>query len=258
MVKCHTQLMETNITETKLNLIAKKAKENPELKFNALMHHFNLDYLLACFKNLENKKAPGIDGRSKESYTEEEIKSILAVKAEEIRTGKYRPQSVKRVYIKKENGKSRPLGLPTIVDKAIQLAARNILEAIYEADFLDNSYGYRPNKDAHMALKSVNHMIMQNKINWIIDADIKGFFDHLDHHWLMECLAQRISDQRFKSLIFKMLKSGILENGSFQQAEAGAPQGGIVSPVLANIYLHYVLDLWFELVVKKELAVKCN
>jgi group II intron reverse transcriptase/maturase len=243
-----------NITETKLNLIAKKAKDEPTIKFNALMHHFNLEYLLVCFKNLENKKAPGIDKRTKESYTEQEIKEALALKVSEIQRGKYQPQPVKRVYIKKENNsKMRPLGMPTVIDKTIQLATRNILEAIYEADFLDCSYGYRPNRDAHQALKTVNHMLMQNKVNWVIDADIKGFFDNLDHHWLMECLAQRISDQKFKGLVFKMLKSGILENGSYQATEVGTPQGGIVSPVLANIYLHYVLDLWFELVIKKEL-----
>jgi RNA-directed DNA polymerase len=246
--------MENNITETKLNLIAKKAKENSGLKFNALMHHLNLEYLLACFNNLENKKAPGIDGRTKESYSKGEIIKVLTEKVKEIQTGKYRPQPVKRIYIKKENSpKQRPLGLPTVIDKTIQLATRNIIEAIYEADFLENSYGYRPKRSAHDALKAINHMVMQNRVNWIIDADIKGYFDNIDHHWLMECLAQRIDDKRFKSLIFRMLKSGIMENGSIRATDKGTPQGGIISPVLANIYLHYVLDIWFERVAKKEL-----
>jgi len=246
--------MENNITETKLNLIAEKAKENPELKFNALMHHINLDYLLVCFNNLENKKAPGVDNRTKESYSKAEITKVLTEKVKEIQTGKYRPQPVKRIYIKKENStKQRPLGLPTVVDKTIQLAIRNILEAMYEANFLEKSYGYRPKRGAHQALQAINHMIMQNKVNWIIDADIKGFFDNINHHWVMECLSQRIDDKRLKSLIFRFLKSGIIENGNIRATNKGTPQGGIISPILANIYLHYVLDIWFERVVKKEL-----
>jgi len=246
--------MDNNIA-TKLNLIAKKAREDKKLKFTSLIHHIsNTEHLLACFKDLKQGKAPGIDHRTKESYTNSEIKQTLIQTASQIKQRKYKPQPVKRVYISKENSsKQRPLGLPTVVDKTVQQACKNILEPIYEPNFQNCSYGYRPNRNAHQALKAVNHLIMQKKVNWIIDADIKGFFDHINHYWMMECLSQRIKDPRFKSLIFKFLKSGIFQENKYHKTEQGTPQGGIISPVLANIYLHYVLDLWIEKAAKKEL-----
>lgn len=242
-----------DITETKLTMIAKKAREDTELKFISLIHHINEQHLLSCFKDLKQGKSPGIDQRTKESYTDKEIKETLAQTVADMKANTYRPQPVKRVYIQKENNKQRPLGLPTVIDKTVQLAAKHILEAIYEPNFLTCSYGYRPQRDAHQALKAVNHMIMQKKINWIIDADIKSFFDNIDHYRMMECLSQRIKDPRFKSLIWKFLKSGIFQEGTYQPTERGTPQGGIISPVLANIYLHYVLDLWCEVEAKKEI-----
>lgn len=248
-------VMEYTNTATKLNLIAKKAREDKGLKFTALLHHLNADYLLACFKDLKQGKAAGIDQRTKESYTQEEINQALSQTADKIQQKKYCPQPVKRIYIKKQGSpKHRPLGLPTVVDKVVQLAIKNILERIYEPSFLDCSYGYRPGRDAHQALKAVNHLIMQKKINWIIDADIKGFFNNLNHHWMMECLEQRIKDRRFNSLIYKFLTSGIIQENQYQPTRQGTPQGGIISPVLANIYLHYVLDIWFEKIVKRQLA----
>lgn len=247
-------VMEQNIA-TKLNLIAKKAREDKGLKFTSLIHHIsNLEHLLACFDDLKRGKAAGIDYRTKESYTSEEIRKALTQVVDKLRQRKYRPQPVKRIYINKENStKQRPLGLPTVVDKIVQLACKNILERIYEPNFLNCSYGYRPNRDAHQALKAVNHLIMQKKVDWLIDADIKGFFDNLDHYWMMECLSQRIKDPRFKSLIFKFLKSGIMQEGKYYPTGQGTPQGGIISPILANIYLHYVLDLWFEKVAKQQI-----
>ena len=244
-----------NITATKLILIAEKAKEDKGFKFTSLIHHVsNLEHLLACFQDLKRGKAPGIDGRTAESYTPEEIKETLAQTVASMKVNKYRPQPVRRVYISKENStKQRPLGLPTIVDKTVQLASKNILESIYEADFLDCSYGYRPKRDAHQALLAVNHLIMQKKVNWIIDADIKGLFDHLDHYRMMDCLSVRIKDPNFKSLIWKFMKSGIFQEGAYYPTEEGTPQGGIISPILANIYLHYVLDLWFEKAARKRL-----
>jgi group II intron reverse transcriptase/maturase len=241
-------------TATKIILIAQKARENTSLRFISLMHHLNPEYLLACFEDLKRKRAPGIDGRTMESYAPEEIKTLLNQTVVKIKSKEYQPQPVRRTYIEKPGtSQKRPLGLPTVIDKVIQTALKNILEAIYESNFLDCSYGYRPQRDAHQALKAVNHMIMQKKINWILEADIKGFFDNLDHHWMMECLSQRISDPNFKSLIYKFLKSGVLEKNLYQPTEQGTPQGGIVSPVLANIYLHYVLDLWFEKSAQKEI-----
>lgn len=239
-------------TETKLILITEKAKDL-QLKFTSLKHLLDTKYLLACFKDLKQGKAAGIDWRTKESYATEEMEQTLEEAVVQMKTNKYRPQPAKRAYISKDNGEKRPLGIPTVIDKTIQLATKNILETIYEPLFLDFSYGFRPNRNPHQALKAVNHMIMQKKINWIIDADIENFFDNVDHKWIMECLSQRISDPRFKSLIYKFLKSGVMEEGIYHQTNTGTPQGGIISPILANIYLHYVLDLWFEKVVKKEL-----
>jgi len=147
----------------------------------------------------------------------------------------------------------RPLGIPTVMDKLVQLAMTRILSAIYEQDFLPVSYGYRVGKDAHEALKEINHMIMGQKLNYIIDADIEGFFDQLNHKWLMKCLSERISDPHFKRLIWKFLTSGAMEEGKYFSTKEGSPQGGIISPILANIYLHYVLDLWFEKKLKQSL-----
>jgi RNA-directed DNA polymerase len=246
--------MSNNKTATKLDLIAKLAYEDKQLKFTSLMHHLNPEYLLSCFDRLKQGKAPGIDYRTKESYSKEEIKQAIEQAVIDLKNRQYRPQPVKRTLIDKPGTtKKRPLGIPTVIDKVIQLAVKDILEAIFEPNFLNCSYGYRPNRGAHQALKAVNHMIMQGKINWIIDADIKGFFDHLDHYWLMESLTQRIKDQRFKSLIWKFLKSGIVQQDQYQPTNQGSPQGGIISPVLANIYLHYVLDLWFEKAAKQQI-----
>jgi len=246
-------VMKQNIA-TKLNLITEKARQDKELKFTSLIHHIsNLEHLLACFKDLKQNKVAGIDYRTKESYSKEEIKKVLTQVSKKIKQRTYRPQPVKRIYINKENNKQRPLGLPTVIDKVVQSAIKNILERIYEPNFLNCSYGYRPNRNAHQALKAINHLIMQKKINWVIDADIKGFFDNIDHYTMMDCLSQRIKDPRFKSLIFKFLKAGIMEQGNHQSTEQGMPQGGIISPILANIYLHYVLDLWFKVIAKKQL-----
>ncbi len=239
---------ETN-TATKLILIAKIAKERKTQKFISLMHLLNAEYFYECFKELKKRKAAGIDGRTVESYSEVEIKQILSQTVEAIRQKKYHPRPVRSVDIAKDNGKTRSLGIPTVVDKVVQLAMTKILTAIYEPSLLDVSYGYRPERDAHSALKAVNHMIMQKKVNWIIDADISGYFDNIDHTWMMRCMSEKISDPNFKSLIMRFLKAGVMRENIFQRLEKGTPQGGIISPALANIYLHFVLDLWFE---KKE------
>jgi len=182
-------------TKAKLSLIIKKAAENHTLKFTSLIHLLNdEEYLCECFKELERGKAAGVDTRTKESYTEAEIKLAIAEVAQAMKARKYRPQPVRRVFIPKSNGKLRPLGIPTVMDKVIQLAVAKILEPIFEPLFLNSSYGYRPNRNAHEALKAVNDMLMGQKANWVVDADIQSFFDNVSHDWMLECLKQRISD----------------------------------------------------------------
>ena len=238
-------------TATKLVLIAKKAQEQPQLKFTSLLHHVNVDFLKDCYKQLKRGKAAGVDGRTLESYTEEEIGLAIEETVERMKQKKYRPRPVRRVYINKANGGKRPLGIPTVVDKVVQMACAKILSNIFEPTFLPVSYGYRPRRNAHECLKEINHMVMGKKVNWIIDADIKGFFDHVDHTWMMRCLSERIVDPNFKRLILKFLKAGVMEEGQIRETRKGTPQGGIISPILANIYLHYVLDLWFTVYKKR-------
>lgn len=240
-------------TVTKLVLIAKKANEERKAKFSRLIYLLNEEYLDECYKMLKKGKAAGVDGRELESYTEREAKQAILDMVGKLKSRKYQPLPVKRVNIPKGSGKLRPLGIPTVMDKVVQLGIARILQSIYEQDFLPVSYGYRVGKDAHQCLKEINHMIMGKKVNYILDADIEGFFDHLDHKWLMKCLSERITDTPFKRLIWKFLKSGVMEEGKFLPTKEGSPQGGIISPILANIYLHYVLDLYFERKMKQNL-----
>ena len=237
--------------ETKLARIAQIAKERPKEKFTSLAHLIDEDMLLECHKELSGSKAVGIDEVTQTKYAvniQENIKRLH----ESLKNKTYIPQPVRRVYIPK-SGKSklRPLGIPAYEDKIVQLAISKILTAIFEQDFMDFSYGFRPKRSAHDALKNLNEMIMTKKINWIVDADIRGFFEHVDHKWMMRCLEERISDTSLLRLIARILKSGVMENGEIIPTEEGTPQGGIISPILANIYLHYVLDLWFARVMKK-------
>lgn len=243
-----------NTTKFKLTLIAKKARELPKLKFTSLMHLLNIEYLQECFAELKAHKAPGVDGRTLESYSEKEITEALTQVVADLKGHTYRSSPVRRVNIPKPNGKIRPLGIPTVIDKTLQLACAKILERIYEPLFLNLSYGFRPKRNAHQALAAVNHMVMGQKVNWIIDADIQSFFDNVNHEWLMKCLEQRIVDPNFLRLIRKFLKAGVMTEGKVEAVAQGTPQGGIISPILANIYLHYVLDLWFTVKEKKELT----
>lgn len=246
---------ETEIdTAFKLTLISKRAKGKPQTEFTSLMHLLDAKYLKEGYGELKRGKAAGIDGKVVEGYTEAEITLAIEETILNLKKRTYRPQPVRRVYIGKANGEKRPLGIPTVMDKVIQQGVAKILEAIYEPTFLNISYGFRPGRNAHECLKELNHKIMGRKVNWVIEADIKGFFDHVDHEWMMRSLAEKIVDTPFKKLIERMLKAGIMEDGQYKRSQAGTPQGGIISPILANIYLHYVLDLWFEKAEKKELA----
>lgn len=192
---------------------------------------------------LKKHAAPGVDGETWHDYAvnfEQRIDELHG----RLHRGSYRAQPSKRVYIAKADGKQRPLGIMALEDKIVQQATRTILEQIYEIDFLGFSYGYRPKRSAHDALDALVVAIKQRKVNWILDADIRGFFDNINHDWLMRFLEHRISDQRMLRLLKKWLRAGVFEDGVRSQTEVGTPQGAVISPLLANVYLHYVLDLW--------------
>jgi group II intron reverse transcriptase/maturase len=237
---------------TKLMSLTLRAKEDSKCKFISLAHILTEDFLKGCFGELKRDKASGIDGVKIEDYEvnlEENLKDLVG----RLKSKSYRPQPIKRVYIPKPNGKRRPLGIPAIEDKIVQMGLKKILEAIFEADFIDVSFGFRPNKNCHSALAALNKIIITKPVNSVVDMDIKEFFDTIDHNWLMKCLRQRIKDTALLRLIARLLKAGVMEEGKFIETDRGTPQGGILSPLLANIYLHYILDLWFERVVKKQL-----
>jgi len=238
--------------ETKLARIAQIAKERPKERFTSLAHLLNEEMLMQCHNELKSNKAVGVDKVTKKEY-EEHLKANIKRLHESLKNKTYIPQDVRRVYIPKSGSqKGRPLGIPAYEDKIVQLAISKILTAIYEQDFMEFSYGFRPQRSAHDALRKLNEIIMTKKINWIVDADIQGFFEHVDHKWMMRCLEVRIADTSLLRIIARILKTGIMENGVTITNEEGTPQGGIISPILANIYLHYVLDLWFAKVVKRK------
>ncbi|PHJ38076.1 RNA-directed DNA polymerase [Desulforamulus profundi] len=238
--------------ETKLARIAQVAKERPKEQFTSLAHLINVEMLLECHYELSGNKAAGIDRVTKAEYEKNLLENIIVLHGS-LRKMTYRPQAVRRVYIPKPGSdKGRPLGILAYEDKIVQLAVSKILTAIYEQDFLDSSYGFRPGRSCHGALRKLNNIIMTGKTNWIVDADVSGFFDHVDHGWMMKCLEVRIKDPKLLRIIKRMLKAGIMEDGEYKLSEEGTPQGGVASPILANIYLHYILDLWFERIVKKQ------
>ena len=235
--------------QTSLRGIAKRAKEAPKHRFGNLYSLLNEANLRWCFPQLNRKAAPGVDGVDYDTFEAELDENIVRI-GDDLKEGKYRAKLVRRHYIPKIGGR-RPLGIPAVGDKVVQTAVALILSAIYEQDFLSCSHGYRQGKGPQRAALELSKRIHRGRFGWIVDADIKGFFDNLDHDWLMRMLEQRIDDRRFLGLIRKWLKAGILEeDGKIIYPVTGTPQGGIVSAVLANIYLHYALDRWFEKVVK--------
>lgn len=237
--------------ESELNLITKIASSEEDCKINNLLRLINSDNLRESFYMLKEGKAPGIDGVTMSDY-EENLSSNISDLLSRMKQWSYRPQPVKRVYIPKGDGRERPLGIPAIEDKMVQMCMTRILEAIYEVEFIDNSYGFRPDRNCHQALDKIDKTIMTKPVNHVIDADIKGFFDNVSHEWLEEFLKHRIDDSQFIRLIKRFMKSGYVESGKHYKSEQGTPQGGVISPILANVYLHYVLDLWIKNVIKKE------
>lgn len=230
----------------KLNQIAIRAKQDKRLKFTSLVYLINAENLAECYKELKRNKACGIDQVTVEVYGEN-LEEKLKMLIDSMKKKQYQPQPVKRVYIPKTGSKEkRGLGIPSTEDKLVQIMLKKILESIYEANFLDNSYGFRPRRSCHQAVKALDKAVMYKPINYIVEVDIKKFYDNVQHKWLMRCLRERIADPNLLWLVKRFLKAGVIEAGHYEATTQGAPQGGIVSPVLANIYLHYVLDLWFE------------
>ena len=228
-----------------IQIIALKAKEDPKCKFTSLIHLLTEDFLKECFRELKRRKSPGIDGITVSEY-EKRLDENVADLIARLKGKQYKPKPVKRVYIPKPNGDKRPLGIPAVEDKIVQMAIKKILEAIFEPDFIVTSYGFRPNRSCHDALEQIDKIIMNCPVNFIVDMDISKFFDTVNHKYLMEFLKNRIVDSSLLQLISRFLKSGIMEEGIYFETDQGTPQGGVLSPVLANVYLHYVLDLWFE------------
>ena len=221
-------------------------------KVQNLMHNVNEETLMSEHRKQSRRKATGVDGISKNQYEENAEENIREL-VQRMRKFQYKPKPVKRVYIPKTNGNQRPLGLPSYEDKLVQGVMANLLNDVYEVRFLDCSYGFRENRNAHDVVKLINQTIMRRKVNYVLEADIKGFFDNVDHNWLMKFLEHDIDDKNFLRYIKRFLISGIMEGTELKESNRGTPQGGLISPVLANVYLHYVLDLWFEKAVKPKL-----
>jgi len=247
------QREELPVMTTGLERIAVKARCEPKLRFTSLAHHITKERVWENLSQIPARSAAGVDGQTvaeaKESF-EEWIAGML----QSVHREGYRAPEIRRVYIPKPGKQEmRPLGVPTVADRALQRSASQVLSAIYEQDFLSCSFGGRTGRGAHQALATLHERIAGGKIEWVLEADIKNFFGSLSHEWMLRFVEHRVGDQRLISLIRRWLKAGVLENGEIHPSEEGTPQGGSVSVLLSNVYLHYVLDLWFERVVKPRL-----
>jgi len=238
-----------------LTRIGERARQDGQCRFTSIYHFVtDVDHLRACYEELEPDKATGVDGVTKEEYGQALERNLQELSARLGRLG-YRPQAVRRVYIPKPgSNKKRPLGIPCFEDKLVQLAVTRVLEQIYEADFMESSYGYRPGRTQHQVLDELGRTIQRQKVSYVDEADIKGFFDHVNHEWLMKFLQHRVGDQRLVRLVARMLKGGVMEDGLTRATTEGVPQGGVLSPFLSNVYLHYALDLWFERRFRRQCA----
>ena len=229
-----------------LERVRQVAKRDKQMRFTALLHHiYDVERLRAAYFALKRDAAPGVDGETWRHYGEA-LETHLADLSERLKRGAYRAKPVQRAYIAKADGRQRPLGIPTLEDKLVQRATVDVLNAIYEADFLGFSYGFRPGRSPHQALDALYTGLLTRKVNWVLDCDIRGFFDAIDRGWLQQFIEHRIADQRVVRLIQKWLNAGVLEDGTRTWSETGTPQGGSASPLLANVYLHYAFDLWVQ------------
>lgn len=226
--------------------IRQAASRDKRLRLTTLWHHvYNIEHLRKAYFSLKRDAAPGVDGETWRHYGED-LEGNLQGLADRLKRGAYRAKPVRRSFIPKPDGRQRPLGVTVLEDKIAQRATVEVLNAIYEADFLGFSYGFRPGRKPHDALNALYGAIMTRKVSWVLDADIRGYFDAIDHQWLMKFIEHRIADKRVLRHIKKWLNAGVLEEGAVTHNEEGVPQGGSISPLLANVYLHYVLDLWAD------------
>jgi RNA-directed DNA polymerase len=241
-----TRTQSRDTLESALARVREVAKTRTEEKFTALWHHvYKIEHLREAYLHLSRKAAAGVDGVTWTQYGEN-LEGNLEDLSNRLARGAYRPEPIRRVYIPKSDGRARPIGIPTLEDKVVQRATVAVLEAVYEAEFCGFSYGFRPGRSQHNALDAVAVGITKQKVNFVLDADIRGFFDTIDHEWITRFIEHRIADQRVIRHIRKWMKAGVLEDGELRDVERGTPQGGSISPLLANVYLHYVFDLWVQ------------
>src|ERR1700730_15302611 len=230
--------------------VRQTAKGRKQERFTALLHHLSVRLLRDSFYALQRQASPGVDGVTWQEY-ETGLEDRLVDLHSRVHRGAYRAQPSRRVYISKADGRQRPLGIATLEDKLVQQAAVTILNQIYEVDFQGFSYGFRPGRSPHQALDALYVGIQRKRVNWVLDADIRGFFDNMSHEWTMKFVEHRVADRRMLRLIQKWLKAGVSEDRQWSETEVGTPQGAVVSPLLANVYLHYLFDLWVEAWRKK-------
>jgi group II intron reverse transcriptase/maturase len=227
--------------------------DEDEPRMENLMHNVNVQTLMEEHRKQSRKKATGIDGITKDEY-EANLMENLEMLIERMKKFQYRPLPVRRTYIPKANGKLRPLGIPAYEDKLVQGVMAKLLDEVYEVRFMDCSYGFQKGKSCHDVVRYIYKTGMTGKVNYVLEADIKGFFDNVDHEWLMRFLEMDIADRRFLRYVRRFLLAGVMEEDKYSESDRGTPQGGLISPVLANVYLHYVLDTWFELEIKPRLC----
>lgn len=225
--------------------VREAARRDPELKFTSLLHHVNEDLLHEAFFDLKKTAAVGIDEVTWHDY-ELDLEDRIVDLHGRIHRGSYRAKPSKRIYIPKADGRQRPIGIASLEDKIVQKAVGWVMQCIYEQDFLGFSYGFRPGKSQHKALDALSVALTSKKVSWVVDADVEGFFDNMSHEWLVKFLEHRIADKRVLRLIGKWLRAGVSDDGEWSETKVGTPQGAVISPLLANIYLHYVLDLWMQ------------
>ena len=241
---------------TKLARISELSATNPDMVFTSVAHLINVELLEDCHKDMDGKKAVGIDGVTKDEYNKN-LKENLENLVERLKRKAYHPKPALRVEIPKDNGKMRPLSIYCYEDKLVQEAVRRILEAVFEPLFYDEMMGFRPGRGCHKAIKKLNVIIERGATSWVLDADIKGFFDHLDHEWIIRFIESKIKDPSFIRIIRRILKSGIMKDYHFEDTEEGSGQGSVCSPIIANIYMHYVLIWWFREKIQKEFKGFC-